>query len=634
MKTATRLDNLQVLGSFLENRLHSEFPHIVPFQVRCLLKEGMLLILAQHPANVVPDPQEVFSLLQQAVEAEQPEFPLPVRLYLRVQGTRLPYTLHKFTVEPSVETFHITSVQTIAAPVEEEPDLEASLETRLDVPAERQDSTETDSSYRGGVEMLHITSLQSRENWTSGEEEDEPAHTATSWEQVLSNRELEPDEMDRAPLPPVSSKRWRLLLPLLIAATGISLVALFSSFYALTRPCVIGSCMEIPIAQQLSNKSAQTLRRFESEQEILAAKQQLTKAIRTLKTIPLWSSEHKDAQKLLKAYQAEAYRLDETLKGLKQATQASQKSQNPPHSAPEWVEIQQLWQGAIAQMQQVPKDSNVYPLAQQKLNDYQVNLAIVNQRLTAEQQAAKQLGTAKETAQVAQALQGVAQSLENWQRVNSTWQKSVNQLKQVPQGTTAYTEAQQMLTLYQPQLAVARDRQAQEQLAANAYKQSFSMAQQAKNSQTNNQWSQALSNWRDALNYLNQIPSGTFYYNKTQPLISSYTDSLQQAQAKLHSAMTMQEATKDLKQTCSGAPRICNYTITSNVIKVRMTPDYAQTVRQTALEARARGDYKAQIGVVNHVLTLGEALEAISKNAQLRLEIYGPDGALVQVHNP
>lgn len=630
MKTATQLDNLQVLGSFLEDRLHSEFPHIVPFQVRCLLKEGMLLILAQHPANVVPDPQQAFSVLQQAVEAEQLEFPLLVRLYLRVQGTQLPYTLHKFTVEPSVETFHITSVQTTAAPIEEEPDFEASLENSF----HSAEATETDSSYRESVEMLHITSRQSRENWTSGEEGDEPAPTATSWEQALSSRELEPDEMDGETLPPVSAKRWRLLLPLLIAGTGISLVALFSSFYALTRPCVIGSCMEIPIAQQLSNKSAQTLRRFESEQEILEAQQQLTKAIRILKTIPLWSSEHKDAQKLLKAAQAEAYRLDETLNGLKKAAQASQKSQYPPHSAPEWVEIQQLWQEAIAQMQQVPKDSNVYPLAQQKLNDYQVNLAIVNQRLTAEQQAAKQLGAAKETAQVAQALQGIAQSLENWQGVNSTWQKSVNHLKQVPQGTTAYTEAQQMLTLYQPQLVVARDRQAQEQFATNAYQQSFNMAQQAKNSQTNNQWSQALSNWRDALSYLNQIPNGTFYYSKAQPLISSYTDSLEQAQAKLHSAMTMQEATKDLKQTCSGAPRICNYTITSNVIKVRMTPDYAQTVRQTALEARARGDYKAQIGVVNHVLTLGEALEAISKNAHLRLEIYGPDGALVQVHNP
>jgi hypothetical protein len=49
-------------------------------------------------------------------------------------------------------------------------------------------------------------------------------------------------------------------------------------------------------------------------------------------------------------------------------------------------------------------------------------------------------------------------------------------------------------------------------------------------------------------------------------------------------------------------------------------------VRQTALNAQVRGDSNAQAGVVNHILTLGEALEAISDNARIPVEVYNPDG--------
>jgi hypothetical protein len=57
-------------------------------------------------------------------------------------------------------------------------------------------------------------------------------------------------------------------------------------------------------------------------------------------------------------------------------------------------------------------------------------------------------------------------------------------------------------------------------------------------------------------------------------------------------------------------------------------------VKQVALNAKLRGDSNAQAGVVNHILTLGEALEAISDNARIRVEVYAPDGSLIETHTP
>ena len=257
-------------------------------------------------------------------------------------------------------------------------------------------------------------------------------------------------------------------------------------------------------------------------------------------------------------------------------------------------------------------------MAQQKIKEYQANLAETNQRLAKERQAQEYLKVAKEAALIAQARQGVAQSLEHWQLVYSTWQMVFKRIKQIPQGTMAYEEAQQLSAASLPKMASARDRTTQEKIAANAYKQGLRIAQLAQDSQVNSQWSVAVNQWRNALTFINQVPQGTFYYGKAQLLVNSYKNALKQAQGQLQLAMKLQQARKDLNQTCYGKTRVCNYTIENNVIKVRLTPAYVQTVKQTDLNAKAKGDSKTQVGVVNHILTLEEALEAISDNAKNR----------------
>ena len=621
-----KLNDLQVLGQILQEQLQLEFQQIIPFKVRCVFKEGTLVILAQHPIDVVPDPQQTFTVLQQALQAELKEYTLSVRLYLRVGGSQQPYNWHRFMLEPAVVSMP-TGMATGEAGNEdnnfenpfalgEDPEIHNSLTEMLAPSPEL--SMVGDSSDR---------ELVFRQRLNAG------ARTKNFGEQPIDEPGKTDNLSDETPLS-FQVNGWRPSLPVIVGGMSINMAVFLSSFYALSRPCVVGACEEITAAQRLNQNSATTLNQAKTQQEVLVAKQQLAEAQKILATIPGWSSEHEKAQKLIAVYQADSDRLDQVTQGLEKANLAAQKSQNPPHELSEWLEMQNLWNEAIAIFKQVPETSNVYQLVQRKLPDYQLNLAMINQRVASEQQGNNLLAAAQETVDVAKARQGVAQSLDDLQLVRSTWQTAFSRLNMIPQGTTAYQPAQQLLQSSQPQLMAVRDRSFQEQFAANNYQQSLLLAQQAENSQAINQWSQAVSNWRNAIASLNRIPSRTFYHGKAQPLINSYTVSLQQAQDKLQLATRMQQTSQDLNRTCSGTPQICNYTITNNGIKVRVTPAYANTLKQTAMFAKAKGDYNAQIKVVNHVLTVGEALEAISDNAVLPLKVYDPNGAAIQIHTP
>lgn len=601
MKTATRPDDLAILGNLLQASLQSKLSESVPVQVRCWLQEEALVILTQHPQDVVINPQQTFSCLEQTILDQHPSVGPEVKLYLRIAGEKQPYAFHAFTVQPPTPT---TTPSTPVTDLPEATELpESSSNSEDSEPTQTPDAGETAST--------------SPHPWDQPLPEDVPLSES-------------PQEVPAAQ----KSQSKQSLLPLIAAGAGLSVLIFSSTLYALSRPCVIGSCQTIPEAQALNQKSTNTLQKPQSGKDVLEAQQQLTEAIHLLEAIPLWSSQHDQAQDLIKSYQAQADRVDKMVTALKTAARASYKSENPPHSPSQWMEVQTMWRDAIAQLEQLPKDSNLQPLAQEKITAYKTNLAQTNQRLLKEREAQGYLQNAKDAALIAEARQGVAQSLEHWQLVYTTWQTAINRLKQIPQGTTAYKEAQQLTAQYLPKMASARDRKTQEQIASNAYNQGLRLAQRAKESQASYQWSTALTQWRNALTFVNQVPSETFYYGKAQSLVGIYNTALKQAQAQLQLAMKVQQARRDLNQTCYGKTKVCFYTIDNNVIKVRLTPTYIQLVRQTALTARTKGDPNVQTSVVNHILTLGEALEAISDNSRIPIEVYAPDGNIIQSHSP
>jgi hypothetical protein len=124
--------------------------------------------------------------------------------------------------------------------------------------------------------------------------------------------------------------------------------------------------------------------------------------------------------------------------------QAAIMSQNPPHPAAQWEEVAKLWEQAMDQLKQVRVDEPTYPEAQQKLAEYQANLAAVKIRIDAEEKSVTAMKRSKDL-------------IAEWQRFNtednsysqgaiaSTFQQIINELESIPAGTTVSKEAQELL---------------------------------------------------------------------------------------------------------------------------------------------------------------------------------------------
>jgi hypothetical protein len=439
----------------------------------------------------------------------------------------------------------------------------------------------------------------------------------------------EPDE-PRSSQPSNFTLRRLLLTP----QVGIALALVLGSVYALTRPCVIGECTAIDQAKAYSQSAEEILQTVSSSKAPGLAKEDMDAAIAELEKIPFWSPYYGPARRLLSNYRQESQELGAVVTALRFAGQAFQQGQNAPYTVAEWEKLKNLWENAIAQLQQIPIESLIYPFAQDRLNQYQDALTEVRGRLIVEREAQEILKRAKQAAQVATARQGVAQQVDSWQLVYDTWQQATNTLTSVPVGTTAHQDAQLLLARYQPKLEAARDRKTIEQVGQEAYTRAVNSAEQAKILSERGAWSEAVKYWSRAVSYGKKIPQSSSYVMEMKPLMESYTQSWKQAEAQNQLTTRLNKARQDLKKTCGGAVTICSYSVNKDLITVRITPAYLEKIETTAKQGDQTGNEKPRSEAEKHVQTLKIALETISDNAQIPLEVYKPDGQKIGVHIP
>jgi len=643
MQTAVRPSELQELAKFLQERLQAELAGEVPLQVRCMLQNDVLLVLAQHSQSVEPVAPPIFQVLQQTIQEAQPEFTEKVRLYLRAVGEKQPRAVQDFIIEKSPAWLDNAELN------DDDDDDFDDLFRWLGKESEETEETEEIPQENDRNSLFAPPRIEEHNpdestllNSLVAESETESDSMADlSLEEPPSQLLPETELIYEAPIAPESRRNPKIerkeisLSPkLVIAAATVTIVAFLSSLYAFSRPCVIGSCPQIKTAKQLGQESTKTIKNAKTIQDLEKAKQKLTTATQLLGSIPFWSSYHGEAQKLLPNYQNQANSIDPVLMAMKKADEAAESSQNSPHSVQEWQDINSLWKQSVALLKQVPKTSPVYPFAQKKLLNYRDNSGEINQRINLEETTENKIVAAKQAAQTAELRQVSAKSLENWQEVESSWEKAISLLASIPKNVTGNEEAQELFNSYQTKLATVRDRRNQEQISANIYSQSLTLASLAQNQEQRNQWSTAVSSWRRALTYAQQIPKCTFYYTQSQPLIDSYSSSLNQAQDRLKVALVLQKANTDLNRVCNVSPKICDHIVTRQGIKVYLTPAYINSVRRTAMSAGINGDANTLAGVDDHLKTLQSALEAISENSVLPLEIYDHTRALIGKYNP
>lgn len=634
MNPAIQPQDLQVLGERLQRGLREASAQPLAVQVRCGVKQGALLILAQHLPDSVLNPRQIVSTLEQVFRRSQSEMNLgerPVRLYLRIVGQEKPYAAYGLTTQPVA----LAAVESPSEALETGLTDESAARVEQGLPggdeSDAADATAGDSVAGDASPNATASGEMRAMTWLETHNGDRPDSVTVPVKAVAA--EPEANGLRRMGAAIESGLFW-LTQPFVLISTGVALVAFCGTLYGLTRPCVLGFCEPLQTAQQLGETAQLAVQTAQSPQDVVDAYGKLVEANYLLDRIPSWSRHHPAAMNLMQTHEQEAAVLVQVVMAQDVAMQAAIKSQKPPHPLPTWQEIEQLWQQAIAHLERVSPDSPVHQLSDRKLVEYRANLAAIQRRIAIEKRAQEQVNLARKMAQVAEARNGIALSLPTWQLTQSTWKTAMDLLRQVPQTTMPYAEAQQLLALYQPRLLASRSHLQQEQQASSTYNRALALASQAQRSEALDQWSQAVNQWQEALRYAQQVPRDTSQSTQAQTLVTAYKAALVTAQDRLKLAVSNQTAQSALERTCAGTPRACTYSRMGNVMQVRITPSYDQALQQAAAATQAKGESDAQAAMMLNFSPLLQAIAVAGEESQLPIQLFNANGSLFGTYDP
>ncbi|WP_413200766.1 hypothetical protein [Nostoc piscinale] len=590
MTVAVQQEDLQLLARTLQEQLLAQVPSGKVFQIRCAVNKDELMILIQHPVGLTVDTEQVFEVIEDALQSLPTYKEQRVQCFIRVTSEKLPYAKRVITIKQREENLGIWESEDVN-----------SFGDSAGFPANASfsEAVNTDSAFIA---------------------------------ETLEDSELETPYDPLADSPDLTSNRRKPLLvisPLFLGVGLVVIVGLGIGGYLLSQPCVMSECKELEAAMQLKTESRQLMNRAKSENELTRVKQQLETTSEALNVIPQWSPRHQQAQELKTTLVAQSDKINQVVTALQAGATAEQKTQTPTNSLEELQARQHLWRQAIVPLETVNPNSELYNFIQPKLLKYRINLQTVNKQLVAQEQWLKKLTDAKGVASVAMKWQTSAKSLKDWQKVQSTWQVAVNALNAIPPTSPAYPQAQKLLIEYKPQLARSRDRATLEQLAAKSYLQALNIAKQAQAYEKLNQWQAAAAYWEQALQTAKNIAQDSLYYNQAQSLIAPYSEGLKQAQTKVQQLNAWQEARVELAQTCTREIRICNFTLNYTGIIVRLTPEYEQAIQGQLSPANPENPTTTNEN--SHWQALQEALTVISENSNLPIVVYNSQGQEIYV---
>lgn len=653
-------------------------------QVRLATKPSTLLVLAEHSEAELLQPRQLIPIFESVLRALLAELPFPdtlgqtlaerqqinVRLFLRHIGKDRPYKTYSFiwkasdalsevfgestqTVHPRPQGFAQSSedkaqfgetqdlsVQEMSHPEVVEDSLpQASALAGSSSPAARQ----VLESAMPSALVLHPQATKPTKITETTSVASESAAAIASYlvplDSDATDVAAEPLAITFQPIAfqhqwVIQLELWKqqvLSLPRWIWGAMAGLIAVGSAGYMLSRPCVIGSCPRLTQAETLNQEAVDSLAARPAPGDVIEAHQDMQRATQLLATIPAWSRHHNAAQMSLTRYEDETAAIEQVIEAQQSATEAAEKSQNPPHPMPRWIEIRLLWQRAIAQLQQLPPDRQIQGFATEKLREYEANLADIDDRIAAEQTAERNLSGALEAGQLAKHYTENAQSSPGWQIAYREWENAVNFLQRIPQGTQAYTEAAPLLSDYRQHLQTARDRLQNEQQGDLAYSQAISAAQQARQYEQQSQWTLAVQQWRQALELAQQVPRDTTLATSAQALLDPYRNALAHATGQLREAMALQSLSQDLDRICGSTSLVCHYSIAANQLRITVNPGYDRAIEQTMTYAQpqqpdATFDQPAR-QLLQQIATLGS-------NSQRNIELYDVQGALIARYVP
>jgi tetratricopeptide (TPR) repeat protein len=628
----------------------------LPAKFRCGARQNRLLVLLEHEAETPLNPTESFALIQGWLsdlpmdlkslllgDSRQPQ----AGLYARIKSQKQPYAsqLCKFpAVEPEsigpesigpesigpefldaeLNSSDLNSSELSSSGFSDSGalDLGSSDVAVRDLDLSLADAIAQAAADRASAEASFLGSGASTEG--AGDRTGDRMTDFTPIEGDPFPGMAESLEFEEEP--PLTRDSFYVPVGVWVAGVGLVFTTFVGSFFLMSQPCLVRTCVPFEAAQRIGNDVTQMLQAANTWEDLERARSQLGLAKVQLDRVPSWSRYGPQAQQQRGRYQNLALAIEPVQAALKQATLATQKTQTDGLPIDSWRDIGKSWDSVISQLKAIPSNSPLHSMAQDKLRQFEVSQRQVQQRLAKEQEGSRLLVEARRLSaplsdpSVRNDLAGTQVRLK----------EIVDLLTAVPKGTTAYIDAQQILSTYQSQLAAATNQQSQQQAAIDDYRQATAIATEARRLEGKQDWEGARDQWQSAIAMLQSIGSSSPNYVEAQTRFGEYTQALKQAELRASRSGAVAQARAALDGICSGKPTICTVEVTADRIAVRLTLEYQQAV----LTAGTIGDADSKIQAVDHVKTLELALQATSDNAQIPLELYDPDGTLVGTHTP
>ncbi|MBF2036213.1 MAG: hypothetical protein IGR92_12240 [Leptolyngbyaceae cyanobacterium T60_A2020_046] len=588
--------------------------------VRCQVLHQRLLVLADEAQPAVDSATRTahFRQLAVAVKAGLAATPLPeqlltaagqvpIRLYLRHLGETNPYAVRNWQWQPADGMASLFDYRN----TEQSP--------------EAVDSSDGAAETAGGALVL----LPSPTGQGDGADGEFTAFGVGATPNTTETSASMPAAMVMAiatlfPRPwqePLREGPWR-------AIAGLVIVGLMAGgfAYGLTRPCLIGSCPRRQVASDLSQAALADLHASATPADIAQAHQSLSQAIQRLAVVPSWSPHYNAVQADLVRYRTQLKDLEWVMSAQRHATLAAQKSQDPPFPIAHWVEIHLLWQRAVNDLKRVPSGSAVQALAQRKLAEYEANYDTIGQRIAKEEAAEASLNEATQAAQLATSRTESANNLAGWQRVQQEWQRAINALNRIPQGTLAHVEARSLLPEYRQFLAQAQTRVSFEQGGDRAYQAGVAAAQEAQTAERNDQWTRAVGHWQTAIAQLRQVPIDTSLHAQAQVLLNAYQAARDRAQTRLRQAVALQTLEADLAQICPSGSPVCRYSTTSQSITLTVLTPYDRTVLQSISPPGTQGTAPQDTATLDRTHRFVQSVMQLGNRIQIEIDLVDPAG--------
>ncbi|MEM6518116.1 MAG: hypothetical protein AAF722_02155 [Cyanobacteria bacterium P01_C01_bin.70] len=629
MTSSTSFAALDRLVAALEQRIQAVIAEMSPETlptIRCRFQQGRLLVLSEDKAaaTTAAARDERFNALALAMstglaETELPEEllddngELPVRLYLRQQGTASPYAARSWGWQPAdtiVELFD--SAESEGAAAEESSsasEVPAGALVLLSSPTTDSDDAAASTEPDGAATFAYPISV-----WQTVKGFAEPEQLRSKWANIVADWQALP---------------WRSVLGLAAAGLAVGAIA-----YGISRPCNFGNCERRQTASDLSQATLNELTGDPRPDEVRSAHKNLQKAIRLVSAIPPWSSHYDAAQAELLRYRTQLSDLEWIIAAQETATEASEKSQNPPHPVPRWVEVHLLWQKAVNHLQRVPADGPLAEFAQQKLAEYEANYDTIGERLAVEEAAEANLTEALAASELAAAQTASATTLSDWLIAQREWNRALQAISKIPQGTLAYEEGRSHLSDYRSQAIQTRTRVSFEQAGERAYQDALADAAQAQAAERTNQWTQAVNFWNEAYAQMRQVPKNTLRYAEAQEQLDGYQNSLKQAQSRLKQAVALQSIDEDLAELCPPDVGICTYSHSSQQIELTVREPYDSAIRQSISPPSNQGSLNRNNSVIEETHKLVQNVMRLGNQVQLPILIYGENRQFIARYKP